>query len=574
MAEDIALRVVIDAANSAQTLGEVKQSIKDITNELNKVPVGSQAFKDLTVALGKSKGAMTDLREQVKRLDPDKQFSAIAGVGSKIASGFAAAQGAVALFGGESEDLMKVLVRVQAATALASGLQGLSGMAKAMEAARVAMIAFSTSAGGIVTIAVAIVAAFIGIAQSIKDSNSETAKMEVAIKNLNKVYEEQKFQLEENIRLLEAQKGKEEEAIKAKRDLIVVGIKEAELSLFLAQAKRKQAIEEENYLDIIMGWFNPAAAAVRRAVRIKEAEDEIAESKKKLAALTTDLKISFIDEKELVKEKNDKARKEADKENAEKIKKREKFNEQRLADEIAAQADMAKLAEEWAEQNEKDTEKTIEDAWKEQEELERIALIDLEKKKKWKQEEAELEVAVQDKKLELTVATFSAIGDLALAFAGKSEASAKRAFEINKAASLAQAIISTYQGANAIFTAAALNPASVLFPAQPFISAGLAIIAGLANVARIAKTQFTSKSAEGGGGGSPSPGGGSAPSIESPQANQFAATSTQVKQTEQGGFAGFGDSDRNTQPLRAYVVETEVTSSQNRIRNIEESVTY
>jgi hypothetical protein len=67
--------------------------------------------------------------------------------------------------------------------------------------------------------------------------------------------------------------------------------------------------------------------------------------------------------------------------------------------------------------------------------------------------------------------------------------------------SIAQATVDTYKGANAIFTAAANNPATILFPAQPFIAAGVAIASGLANVATIAQQQFQGGSSGGGGGG-------------------------------------------------------------------------
>ena len=68
MADELVFKAVIDGANAAKTLGEVKQSVKEINEELGKVPIGSKAFGDLTVALGKSRGHLQDLKEQVKAL--------------------------------------------------------------------------------------------------------------------------------------------------------------------------------------------------------------------------------------------------------------------------------------------------------------------------------------------------------------------------------------------------------------------------------------------------------------------------------------------------------------------------
>jgi hypothetical protein len=96
------------------------------------------------------------------------------------------------------------------------------------------------------------------------------------------------------------------------------------------------------------------------------------------------------------------------------------------------------------------------------------------------------EQALKQAKLDLVSGGLDATKNLIDAFAGKSEASQKRAFQAQKAISIAQAVMDTYKGANAIFASAAANPSTVLFPAQPFITAGIAIAAGIANVKKIA----------------------------------------------------------------------------------------
>jgi len=127
----------------------------------------------------------------------------------------------------------------------------------------------------------------------------------------------------------------------------------------------------------------------------------------------------------------------------------------------------------------------------------------------------ERQIALEDAKLSLAADGVNALINLTTAFAKDNEKSQKRAFEINKRLQIAQAIIQTYQGANAIFASAAANPATVLFPAQPFIAAGIAIANGLANVATISKQQFQSSSPGGGGRNAPdfSGGGGAAPQL-------------------------------------------------------------
>ena len=95
-------------------------------------------------------------------------------------------------------------------------------------------------------------------------------------------------------------------------------------------------------------------------------------------------------------------------------------------------------------------------------------------------------------KLQAVSDSFGAIASLATAFGKSDEARAKKAFKIQKAASIAQATVDTYKGAQGVFANAAINPATVLFPAQPYIQAALAVAAGLVNVKNIASQQFQS----------------------------------------------------------------------------------
>ena len=163
--------------------------------------------------------------------------------------------------------------------------------------------------------------------------------------------------------------------------------------------------------------------------------------------------------------------------------------------------------------------------------------------------------AVEAAKIDLAIQGIGALMNLTSAFAKDNEKSQRKAFEINKKLQIAQAIMSTYQGANAIFTAAALNPASVLFPAQPFIAAGIAIANGLANVVNISKQQFQTSSPGGGGVQTPSFGGGGG---GTPPTLQPANTSTLVPQ----------------QQTQVFVTETDITSTQNSVAVIQGQATF
>jgi hypothetical protein len=157
--------------------------------------------------------------------------------------------------------------------------------------------------------------------------------------------------------------------------------------------------------------------------------------------------------------------------------------------------------------------------------------------------------------------SFGVINDIIIASAGKSEAAQKRAFNVAKAASIAQAIVNTYL---AVSSALALKPTESVFPGQRFVEAGLALAAGLANVAKIKAQQFQGGAGAGSPGANVTGAGASAappPIFANPQ-------TTNLGTGELSAGQGQGSS-----PMRAYVVERDITQSTRRVRRLEEFAT-
>jgi hypothetical protein len=102
--------------------------------------------------------------------------------------------------------------------------------------------------------------------------------------------------------------------------------------------------------------------------------------------------------------------------------------------------------------------------------------------------------------LKVTRDSISAINDLIQSAAGKSEAQQKKAFESNKKANIAMALIDTYLGASQVFVS------TIGGPIIKGIATAAAIVAGLARVNAIRRTTFQSSSPQ-----SVSSGGGSIP---------------------------------------------------------------
>jgi len=146
------------------------------------------------------------------------------------------------------------------------------------------------------------------------------------------------------------------------------------------------------------------------------------------------------------------------------------------------------------------------------------------------------------KRVQMASDAFGALGALTSAFNAKSETAARNQFKINKAFSLSQAIINTYQAVNAALTAGG-NPAKLATGAQ-FVEAGIALTAGLANVIKIQQTQFQGTSQSGGGGG-----------LNVPSSSGTTAPSP-------ANFAFLGNQPNQQQPpLQAYVVSGQVSSN-------------
>jgi hypothetical protein len=169
----------------------------------------------------------------------------------------------------------------------------------------------------------------------------------------------------------------------------------------------------------------------------------------------------------------------------------------------------------------------------------------------------QIEKRAQQSKLDFAKQTLDGIAAITSAFGKNNEKTAKAAFKVQKAISIAQATISTYESANSIFNSTAKNPITVAFPGAPFVAAGVAVAAGLANVATIASQQFQgSGSTPGNNSTPPSFGGGGGGSPEPAQFNPFAAQFV---------------TNRPDQYLpRAYVLAGDVSSQQEVRENVED----
>ena len=141
--------------------------------------------------------------------------------------------------------------------------------------------------------------------------------------------------------------------------------------------------------------------------------------------------------------------------------------------------------------------------------------------------------------------SLSIIGDLAQAFAGKSEAQQKKAFQIQKGVSIATATIDTFLAAQGAYRSQ-MSISTPDAPVRAAVAAGIAIAQGLARVAIISKQQFQGTGGTSGGNN----GGGNVPS---PNAGTMAPSPA--------NYDFISQQPNQQPPLQAYVLGGQVSSN-------------
>lgn len=623
------LEIDVNTGGSVKSLSDLKKEFKEIQNELTGLQPGTQKYIDTLKRLGSVKDEIGDLRDEIGAFAGEgAKFGAVQKAIGGIASGFQAAQGAAALFGSESEDLQKSLLKVQAAMALAEGVKGIAEMGDAFKIVKaVAVDAFkaikaaitSTGIGALLVILGTIVAYWDDIKEAVSGVNEEQKKLLETQQASAKATEKELTDVSKQENILKLMGKTEKDILNLKIEKSKVAIADLEAQLATQESMKAAQIESaERNQKILQNIFRFGLEASATAFRVLSAPiDLLITTANKVAEILGFQKITtfsinaeitkltssaaeygskLLFDPEEVKSKADETI-QTTKDKLQELKNQQagfqlaiqEIDKQAAEKEKANAAEKRKLIDEehqWllnsnreALRRQAEMDKEFEDAQKKKQEeadkleAERIeAEIQAEQKRLDKQKADRLK-AVEDYKkakeqeVQLTLQGLTAIQGLADAFAGKSTESQKRAFQIKKAASLAQATVETYQAAQSAYASQMTIPTPDA-PIRANIAAAIAIASGLARVAVIAKTKFEGggATATGGGGGGNlgtfTQGGGGQP----PQGLTAQNTVTQLN--PDGTVASQGQ--RQAAPIKAYVVESEsraVTERVNKLSN-------
>jgi hypothetical protein len=581
----VAVEVSANTSKAEGAVSSFKKQLREATAELvainEKFGATSQEAINAAKRVAGLKDAIGDAKDLAAAFNPDAKFKALSQALSTAAGGFAAVQGAQALFGAQSEDLEKTLVKVQGALALSQGLEQLGGLADAFKNLKaVAVNAFngiktaigSTGIGLLVIALGAIYAYWDDIKEAVSGVNAEQQKQNDLLKESVKKEEEKLTFIERNEATLRLQGKSEKEILQLKVEA-VKGEIEKQKQLIISNKlinDQRVAAAQQNY-EILKGFLDFISIPQRKIYELFSSTiNKIIDVANKLPGIDIKFKVNgqlaedapdWLAKKvfnvEEIKKQGDKANKEAQQQLETLTNKQSGYvlGIQKIDSDAAAEAaknrvedlNIKKIDFEAVEKITLDTETKKSnikiDASKiaGQQGIKNQDEIDAIMKKKYENDLAAKQ-AVENQKAQAVGNALGAISNLI----GQDTAA-------GKALGIAQALINTYIGASEAIREKSLLP-------QPYST-----ISKIASVAAILATGFkTVKSiagvkvpkAGGGGGGASVP---STASIISP----MIAPQAQVTRLDQGQINQIGNA-----ASRAYVVESDVSNGQERINRL------
>ena len=552
MAEDVVFKVSVQG----KSLGELKKEFADINKELSNAKVGTQEYQKTLEKLGNVKDEIGDLRNTINALNPEGKVAAFQNVAGKLAGGFQAATGAAALFGSKSEELEKQLLKVQAATAFAQGIQSIVGLSDAFAVLKATLMSLNPWLVGITVAVVAIAGAYKlwsdNMSEAAKNDAILNAELERQLIIQNQINEGINRQLE--IIRITAKKQSEVYSAEREAEIIRYGQLKARL-IILNQLSDKTDEQLKEIKDVEKASIDSFQKI--QVFRIKS-EHAIADEEKK-----QDDEARIRREKRAAEEKALSEKRILDMQSflQKRAEDEESFNQASVvADQKAAEEATAKAAELIAEQRRIEQIEYDYDA----EQTSIRVKADLDAKKEAAEEEKRIAQEVADAKVQLTdtsLQSMRALSDIYFAIElGKAQKGSaeelklrKKQFEVTKAFNLAAAVIDGIRSVQSAYLSGLAVP--IIGPATGAAYAVLSGIVAAANIAKIASAKF-----EGGGSVTPT----------IPSGNPTVPTINTASQTQPGTRLNpDGTPQTGSQPVQAYVLEKELTDAQKRSGRIQ-----
>jgi len=601
----IALEATLNSGPAEGSVKSLKAQLREAQAEVgamsDKFGLTSEQAQKAARRAAELKDAIGDAKLLTDAFNPDAKFKSFSNAIQGVVGGFSALQGAQALFGSESEDVAKVLAKVQGAMALS---QGINSVLEAKDAFKVlggvirtnVVGAFTTLKGAIISTGIGVLIIAVGVLveqlMAMSDAADEAAESQKKLNEQTKKFAEEGLKAEldylnrtEKLEIAKAkQAGKSEEEIFAIQQSYRASRIRSQGRAYeeLKNVDKSAALELKNQIknanvegqvaeiehQIKLEEIRKKAAEDRRQKQ-KEENDKIKEDIKNANAeqnnlqkqLQDEITLSLIEDerqREQVKLEMDleKAKKEVENSKASTKEKNESIALLEQQYMINLRDMQNQFAEEDAkkkkEQDEKDiqAEKDLNDVMLQ---LEKEAAED---RVKVAQAEAEQKKAIQDANFAVLDAGVGFLNQIA----GKNKGLQKAAIIAENAVGIAKQIIAN-QTANAGALATPQAIATSGASAVPVIlrnniKTAIGVAATIAATAKALAAIGGGGSAGGGGNvGANGGGGGGTPSPIRPQLGQTALNQQMINAT--GNAA-----------VRAFVLETDVSGNQERIKRL------
>lgn len=540
--KDIIIKVSAqdDTAPAFKSLEEqLNQTKKELLDLAAAGKQNTKEFQDLSAKAGSLKRDIEGVEQAIDRYSKagSAGLAAVGQAAQLMAGGFAIAQGAAALFGDENEDLQKTMMKVQASIALVTGVQQVAELlnrnsvitTKAMTLAQnLYSAAVGTSTGALKAFRIAMVST--GIGAFVVSLGLAAEAMGLFSSNTEDEVENQKDikrALNETVGTLEFYERKLKAFGTTDEQLAAIRIKRYEQERANIQKNLDDAIKAEG---VRQNTYQNAARQEIEVLNVKIREEQ-----------------NIIDKGIADREAAEAAAR------ARRLEERRReFEQQKKDHEVEYMQLIDGFQKYWDELNKTNT---LGEMQIRGERRKGVKELMAEKKA-----EEDLENMREQRRVDRAKQTLQGIADLATLFAGKSEKAQRRAFDINKKASMATAIIDGIVATQKAFKSAPGPPLN-------FVLAAAAAAAALARVKAISNQQFQGGSEAGGGGGAAPSTGSSAAGGEAAPPPIFGTPQS----TDLGNLAN--NQGQGQTGLRAYVVERDISDTSSRLRRMSEFAT-
>jgi hypothetical protein len=566
--EKIIFDTEVKVGSSVGSVKSLKAELKELRNSLGTLEQGSEAFNKAAQRAGQLQEKIRGVNDAIENADPEKKFAPFSRTIQGMAGGFAALQGAMGLFGSESEELEKTLLKVQSAMALSQGLNSLLEFKNDFKDLGTMIVnnvvkAFTTLRGAIIATGIGALAVAVGVLiTNWKEFSAAITKAFPSFqvvtdffKNFRQIAAGTLASVVKGFEVIGDTVGKLftgdiSGAIKSAKSF---GEETAKAySGAFAEEDRKISIENglkkrKQDLDLLEAQGKDVKNA-----RIKLMQDELSLLEKgsddynakliEIEKTRTEIRKEAKDKK--TKEDEDaKNKKDAfDKDNAERAKEYDKkLEDDRNRKKSLLVAEQEQTASHINDLNEiaKDEVLSAEERYAALDELNKKGLLSDKQTSDAKLAIAEKEVEAKKQLLQTSASILGSLSELA----GKQTAE-------GKTLAIAQATIDTYLSASSAYAAAAKIDPLVLAP----LAAGAAIVAGFARIKAIAEVQVPGASGSGGGGGAVTAP--SAPRIPQSFSGSSLRPNSEVITKTDG------------QVQKVIVTETDITKTQDKVKGI------